>query len=60
MLVTALTPHIGYEPAARIARTAHAAGTTLKQAALELGLVSERDFDDWVRPELTLGGLERV
>lgn len=55
MLVTALTPHIGYEAAARIARTAHESGSTLKQAALALELVSEHDFDDWVRPEHMLG-----
>jgi fumarate hydratase class II len=57
MLATALTPHIGYEAAARIARTAHTNGTSLKQAALALGLVSEQDFDSWVRPERMLGGI---
>jgi fumarate hydratase class II len=55
MLVTALTPHIGYEAAARIAKKAHAEGSTLKQAALGLGLVEADDFDRWVRPELMLG-----
>ncbi len=48
MLVTALNPHIGYDKAARIAKKAYHDGTTLKQAALELGLVSEPDFDRWV------------
>jgi fumarate hydratase class II len=51
MLVTALNPHIGYDNAAKIAKKAHAEGTTLKAAALALGLVSEEDFDRWVRPE---------
>ena len=55
MLVTALAPHIGYDAAAKIAKTAHAEGTTLKQAALALDLVSEEDFDRWVRPEAMLG-----
>jgi fumarate hydratase, class II len=51
MLVTALSPHIGYEKAAAIAKKAHAEGLSLKRAAVELGLVSEVDFDRWVRPE---------
>jgi fumarate hydratase class II len=55
MLVTALTPHIGYEAAARIARKAHLEGTTLREAALGLGLVSEVDFERWVRPEAMVG-----
>jgi fumarate hydratase class II len=50
MLVTALAPHIGYDRAAQIAKRAHREGTTLKQAALALGYVSEVDFDRWVRP----------
>ena len=50
MLVTALNPHIGYENAAKIAKLAHKEGTTLKEAALKLGLVSEEDFDAWVDP----------
>jgi fumarate hydratase, class II len=50
MLVTALTPHIGYDRAAQIAKRAHADGTTLREAALALG-VSGDDFDRWVRPE---------
>ncbi len=48
MLVTALNPHIGYDNAAKIAKHAHKKGQTLKQAALELGLVSDADFDKWV------------
>jgi fumarate hydratase class II len=48
MLVTALNPHIGYDKAAKIAKKAHKDGTTLKQAAVELGFVSEADFDKWV------------
>ncbi len=51
MLVTALNPHIGYANAAAIAQHAHRNGLTLKEAALALGLVSEEDFDKWVRPE---------
>ena len=51
MLVTALNPYIGYDNAAKIAKKAHTEGTTLKQAALALGLVSEQQFDEWVKPE---------
>jgi fumarate hydratase class II len=51
MLVTALAPEIGYDKAAEVAKKAHAEGTTLKQAALELGHVDERTFDRLVRPE---------
>ena len=50
MLVTALTPHIGYDRAAEIAKRAHQNGSTLKQAALTLGYVTEGDFDRWVKP----------
>ena len=50
MLVTALTPHIGYDRAAEIARKAHAEGTTLREAALALGHVSPQEFDTWVQP----------
>jgi fumarate hydratase class II len=55
MLVTALNPYIGYDNAAKIAKKAHKDGTTLKQAALELKLVSEEDFDKWVVAEKMLG-----
>jgi fumarate hydratase class II len=51
MLVTALNPHIGYENAAKIAKTAHKNGTTLKEEAINLGLLSEEEFDKYVRPE---------
>lgn len=51
MLVTALNPHIGYDNAAKIAKKAHAEGTTLKEAGLSLGLVTEEQFDQWIRPE---------
>jgi fumarate hydratase class II len=51
MLVTALNPHIGYENAAKIAQAAHRKGSSLREAALELGLISAEDFDRWVRPE---------
>jgi fumarate hydratase class II len=50
MLVTALNPHIGYENAAKIAKTAHANGTTLKEEAVKLGLLSEEEFDKYVVP----------
>jgi fumarate hydratase class II len=50
MLVTALAPHIGYDKAAQIAKHAHKNGLTLKQAALELGDVTEAQFAQWVVP----------
>ncbi|HEX9507529.1 MAG TPA: lyase family protein, partial [Myxococcales bacterium] len=55
MLVTALNPHIGYDNAAKIAKHAHKTGKTLKEAALELKLVTEEQFDQWVRPEKMIG-----
>ena len=55
MLVTALSPHIGYDKAAEIAKKAHHEGLTLKEAALQLGFVTETEFDDWVRPERMVG-----
>ncbi len=51
MLVTALNTHIGYENAAKIAKTAHANGTTLKVEAVNLGLLTPEQFDEWVKPE---------
>lgn len=51
MLVTSLNPHIGYDNAAKIAKTAYAEGTSLKEAGVKLGLLTEEDFDKWVRPE---------
>ena len=58
MLVTALNPHIGYENAAKIAKKAHQEGTTLRQAAMELGLVTDEQFTQWVRPEDMIGSLK--
>lgn len=55
MLVTALNPHIGYDKSAKIAKTAHKEGTTLKQAAIKLGYLTEDQFNEWVRPENMLG-----
>ena len=51
MLVTALNPHIGYDNATKIAKKAHKEGTTLKEAAVDLGLLTEEQFDEWVKPE---------
>lgn len=51
MLVTALNPHIGYDNAAKIAKTAHKQNKTLKAVAIELGLLTSEQFDQWVRPE---------
>ena len=58
MLVTALNTHIGYDNAAKIAKKAHADGTTLKEAALELGLLTSEQFDEWVVPAKMIGGLD--
>jgi fumarate hydratase class II len=55
MLVTALTPHIGYDNAAKIANKAHTENTTLRAAALALGVVTGEQFDEWVRPENMVG-----
>jgi fumarate hydratase class II len=55
MPVTALTPYIGYEKAARIAMKTQKEGTTLRDAALSLGYVTGEEFDDWVRPEAMVG-----
>ena len=55
MLVTALNPHIGYDNAAKIAKKAHAEGKTLKEAAIELDLLTEEKFDKFVRPEDMIG-----
>jgi fumarate hydratase class II len=51
MLVTSLNTHIGYENAAKIAKKAHKENKTLREAAIELGLVTSQQFDEWVRPE---------
>ena len=55
MLVTALNPHIGYDKAAKIAKTAYQNGTTLKQAAIELGYLTAEQFDAWVVPAEMIG-----
>ncbi len=55
MLVTALNPHIGYAKAAAIAKNAHKKGLTLKQSAIELGHLTEKQFDQWVRAEDMVG-----
>jgi fumarate hydratase, class II len=55
MLVTALNPRIGYDNAARVAKKAHAEGTTLKEAAVALGLLTADEFDELVRPEEMVG-----
>lgn len=55
MLVTALNPHIGYDKSAKIAKTAHKEGTTLKAAAIKLGYLTEEQFNEWVKPEEMLG-----
>jgi fumarate hydratase class II len=55
MLATALTPQIGYDKAAEIAKKAHHEGITLKEAALQLGYVTEEQYDEWVRPEKMVG-----
>ena len=51
MLVTALNPHVGYDNAAKIAKKAHADSSTLKEAAVALGILTEAEFDEKVRPE---------
>ncbi len=58
MLVTSLNSHIGYDKGAEIAKKAYNEGTTLKDAALTLGYVTEEEYDLWVRPEKMIG--ERV
>ncbi|MEQ8924286.1 MAG: class II fumarate hydratase [Fulvivirga sp.] len=58
MLVTALNTHIGYEKAAKIAKTAHENGTTLKEEAINLGYLTAEEFDQWVRPEDMVGSLK--
>src|SRR5690606_10460661 len=55
MLVTALNPHIGYDNAAKIAKKAHKEGTSLKAAGIALGLLTEEQFSQWVKPETMLG-----
>ena len=58
MLVTALAPHIGYDNASIVAKTAHKNGTTLKAEAINLGYVKEDEFDIIVNPEKMIGPKE--
>lgn len=58
MLVTALNTHIGYDNAAKIAKTAHQEGTSLREAAVKLGLLTSEQFDEWVKPEDMIGSLK--
>jgi fumarate hydratase, class II len=58
MLVTALNPHIGYYKAAEIAKKAHKEGTSLREAALALGHLTNEQFDEWVKPEEMIGSLK--
>jgi fumarate hydratase, class II len=58
MLVTALNTHIGYEKAAKIAKTAHQGNKTLREAAIELGYVTNEQFDQWVKPEDMCGSMK--
>ncbi|OMH80846.1 putative fumarate hydratase, mitochondrial [Zancudomyces culisetae] len=60
MLVTALNPFIGYDNAAKCAKLAHKEGTTLKEAAIKLGVLTSEQFDEWVRPEKMLGPVPYV
>ena len=53
--MTALNPHIGYDKSAQIAKNAHKKGLTLKASALELGHLTDKQFDEWVKPEEMVG-----
>lgn len=59
MLVTCLNPVIGYDMASKVAKNAHKKGITLKQSTLELGALSEEEFEKYVRPELMLAPKEK-
>lgn len=59
MLVTCLNPVIGYDAASKTAKNAHKKGITLKESALELKIISEEDFDKYVRPELMIAPAEK-
>ena len=59
MLVTALNTHIGYENAAIIAKKALTDNSNLKEAALELGLLTEQQFDEWIVPAAMIGPNKR-
>jgi fumarate hydratase class II len=58
MLVTALNTHIGYENAAKIAKKAHSDGSTLRESAIELNLVTNEEFNAWVDPKKMIGSLD--
>ena len=58
MLVTALNPHIGYENAAKIAKKAHQENKTLREAAIELGLLTDEEFTEKVIPSKMVGNLD--
>lgn len=58
MLVTALNTHIGYEKAAKIAKKAHKENKTLREASIELGYVTNEEFDEWVKPEDMIGSMK--
>lgn len=58
MLVTALNPYVGYENAAKIAKKAHKENKTLREAAIELGLLTDAQFTEWVKPEDMVGSLK--
>ncbi len=55
MLVTALNPHIGYDNSAKIAKHAHEQGLTLRQSAIDLKILTDEDFDNWVKPQNMIG-----
>ena len=60
MLVTALNTKIGYENSAKIAKTAHKNGTTLREESINLGFLTGEEFDEWVRPEDMVGSLKSI
>ncbi len=59
MLVTALTPHVGYEKAAQIVKAAHENGSTLREEAVKSGALTSSQFDRWVIPEKMVGTLQQ-
>ncbi len=58
MLVTSSNTHVGYEKAEKITKTAHKGNKTLREAAIELGYVTNEQFDQWVKPEDMIGSLK--
>lgn len=59
MLVTALNNKVGYDNAAAAAKKAHKEGTSLKEAAVSLGIVTDKEFDDWVKPKYMISPKEK-